>query len=123
MTRGLARSVYETAQSGKASRGAPANDNYVFGDLSRGVVSSFRNRPVERHRHPEGSTAAAARYGGVIGSSVGAAAGLSVLGPAGMVAGGVAGQVAGQSLFGSCKKVSEDEERKLGRALRLSKYS
>lgn len=117
ITRGLAKSVYETVQSGKASRGAPANGNYVFGDLTRGLVSSFRSRPAERRRHAAGSTAAVDRYGGVVGSSIGAVAGLSVLGPAGMVAGGVAGQVAGQSLFGSCKKVSEDEEKELGSSI------
>lgn len=51
------------------------------------------------------------RYGGVVGSSLGAVAGLAVLGPIGMLAGSLAGGIAAASYIERSEKSSEGETR------------
>ncbi len=106
---GVKDGVTMAAQKGKETRN---DDNYKFGDVTRGIVSSLQDRKARRSQQksddndddegnnnrnntclsedssqPSYIAANKARYVGVVGSSVGAVAGLALAGPIGLIAG------------------------------------
>eukprot|EP00529_Nitzschia_sp_RCC80_P007842 CAMPEP_0113466944 /NCGR_PEP_ID=MMETSP0014_2-20120614/14549_1 /TAXON_ID=2857 /ORGANISM="Nitzschia sp." /LENGTH=1332 /DNA_ID=CAMNT_0000359215 /DNA_START=71 /DNA_END=4070 /DNA_ORIENTATION=+ /assembly_acc=CAM_ASM_000159 len=115
---------------GKKARGASESERYKFGDITRGVSSSFRGaaqRGGELRRGDSssyrvgdittGAAASASQYassnksrlGGAAGSTIGMAAGAVLLGPVGLVAGSLVGASAGSGVFGGLQRSLDDE--------------
>jgi hypothetical protein len=126
---GVKDGVVAAARAGKEVRGAASEEGYKFGDVARGVVSTVQKRRqerqqrhedalhgVERSNDHEGSDQKSSsfleqnqgRYAGVVGGSVGAAVGLTLLGPIGLVAGTLIGSHAAQKRM--AKKNSNTSE-------------
>ena len=110
---GVKDGVVAAAEVGKRERGVDSENGYRFGDVTRGVISTVQQRRQQRHERAESSSDSnhdesdgrqsflhqnKARYAGVIGGSVGAAVGLSLVGgPLGLVAGSLLGSHATQN--------------------------
>ena len=120
---GVKDGVAAAARKGKDSR---QGVGYKFGDVTRGIVSSIKEKQSQRNQHqsddeiflgnnnasnsrssngendPSYLEANKSRYMGVVGSSVGAAVGLTLVGgPLGLLAGSLAGGIATQKAMRS----------------------
>jgi len=100
-SKGLVRSVKESAKSGASMRQGES-DSYEFGDFSRGATAGMGKYAGNNKE----------RLGSAGGSSLGMAVGAVALGPIGLVAGSILGAKAGAKAFASSKESAEADFQK-----------
>ena len=118
---GVKDGLTSVVSAGKVYRGETAEARYQFGDVTRGVVASFRqnkSNALSQDSHFEQDTSieklpkqsAKSRYGAIGGSSVGAVVGLTLIGgPVGLLAGSWIGGSTAKTVIRS-KESTEDEQ-------------
>jgi hypothetical protein len=114
---GVKDGITNAASVGKQARGETKHASYQFGDVTRGLVASFRSSksvpsPDEEERQQvveKPSKSAASRYGAIGGSSVGAVVGLTLIGgPVGLLAGSLMGGSTAKKVINSLDSGGQD---------------
>jgi hypothetical protein len=119
---GVKDGIKNAASAGKVARGETPEARYQFGDVSRGVVASFRQSKSDvllQDLQPESDSSkekqpkqsAKSRYGAIGGSSVGAVVGLTLIGgPVGLLAGSWIGGSSTKKVIRSIESTEEEKD-------------
>ena len=122
---GVKDGITSAASAGKVARGETADARYQFGDVTRGMVASFRQSksdslPQDLQPDPDTSKekqpkqSATSRYGAIGGSSVGAVVGLTLIGgPVGLLAGSWIGGSTTKKVIRSKESAGGEEDDSL----------